>query len=91
MKRTVDSPLTTVWLALLVIAVGSWWFGVERGGTGPDPSLPITIAVLALGLIKARLIIRYFMEVRAAPTWLRAFTDIWLVLLWGGVLGIYLA
>ena len=50
----------------------------------------LTIAVLAMAFIKARLIIGYFMEVRTAPSWLRAATDAWLVVLWGAVLAIYL-
>jgi hypothetical protein len=43
-----------------------------------------------MALIKARLIIQYFMEVRTAPRWLRIATDGWLVVLFGGVLAIYL-
>jgi hypothetical protein len=43
-----------------------------------------------MALIKARFIIRYFMEVRTAPSWLRMATDAWLVVLWGAVLAIYL-
>jgi hypothetical protein len=46
--------------------------------------------VLAMAFIKARLIIRYFMEVRTAPAWLKLATDAWLVVLWGAVLASYL-
>ena len=53
-------------------------------------SVPITIAVVVLGFIKGRMIIQYFMEVRAAPRWLKLFTDAWLTILWAGVLAIYL-
>jgi hypothetical protein len=53
--------------------------------------VPITVGVLAIGLVKARLIIRHFMEVRTAPMWLRRFTDVWLIVLWGTILTIYLA
>jgi hypothetical protein len=81
---------TYVWVILSAITVLSWWLGHPRTGHAFDPSLPITIAVLAIGLIKARLIIRYFMEVRTAPLWLRISTDVWLVVLWGAILAIYL-
>jgi hypothetical protein len=37
------------------------------------------------------LIIRCFMEVHAAPRWLKVFTDAWLVTVWAGVLAIYLS
>ena len=53
-------------------------------------SVPITVAVLAMVFIKARLIIGYFMEVRTAPVWLRLATDAWLIVLWGTILAIYL-
>ncbi len=36
------------------------------------------------------MIIRYFMEVRTAPRWLKLFTDVWLTVLWAGILAIYL-
>jgi hypothetical protein len=52
--------------------------------------LPITVAVLLLGFVKGRLIIRTFMEVRTAPRWLQLSTDAWLVVLWGSILAIYL-
>jgi hypothetical protein len=52
--------------------------------------VPITVAVVLLGLIKGRLIIRTFMEVRTAPRWLQLFTDAWLVILWMSILAIYL-
>jgi hypothetical protein len=42
-----------------------------------------------LGIIKERMIIRYFMEVRTAPRWLKLFTAGWLTVLWAGILAIY--
>jgi hypothetical protein len=53
-------------------------------------SVPITLAVILLGFAKGRLIIRYFMEVRTAPGWLKGSTDAWLTVLWVAILGIYL-
>lgn len=46
-------------------------------------------AVILLGIIKGRMIIRYFMEVRTAPRWLKLFTAGWLTVLWAGILAIY--
>ncbi|MGV9797717.1 cytochrome C oxidase subunit IV family protein [Mycobacterium sp. NPDC003449] len=82
--------VTWVWLVLSVLTLTSWWVGPVRGGGAPETSAPITLIVLVLGLVKCRLVIRYFMEVRSAPAWLRWTTDSWLVALWGAVLGIYL-
>lgn len=53
-------------------------------------SIPITAAVIALGALKGRLIIRFFMEARTAPRWLRLATHAWLVVLWGLVPAVYL-
>ncbi len=88
--NTARRTTTYVWVILSAITLVSWWLGPARAGEGIAASVPITIAVLAMGLIKARLIIRYFMEVRTAPPWLRLSTDAWLVALWGAVLAIYL-
>ncbi|MET0900400.1 MAG: cytochrome C oxidase subunit IV family protein [Mycobacterium sp.] len=81
---------TVVWVVLSAITVVSWWLGPAHQSGPLAPSTVITVVVLGLGVIKTRLIIRHFMEVRTAPLWLRVATDVWLVALWGGVLAIYL-
>jgi Prokaryotic Cytochrome C oxidase subunit IV len=82
---------TVAWAVLIVITVLSWWLAPGHSGDGPVvASIPITVVVVLLGLIKSRLIIQNFMEVRTAPRWLRLATDGWLIVLWGAVLGIYL-
>lgn len=85
-----DRSITVVWVVLSAITVLSWWLAPAHTTGVAQASTPITIAVLALGFIKGRLIIRYFMEVRHAPLWLRLATDGWLVVFWLAVLGIYL-
>ena len=82
--------ITIAWIVLCALMIASWWLSPAHSGAAAVPSLPITVAVVVLGLIKSRLIIRYFMEVRTAPRWLRLATDVWLFVLWGSVLGIYL-
>jgi Prokaryotic Cytochrome C oxidase subunit IV len=82
--------VTYVWVILSAITVVSWWLGPGHTRGTAVASVPVTVAVLTLGLIKSRLIIRYFMEVRTAPMWLRVATDGWLIVFWGAVLGIYL-
>jgi hypothetical protein len=87
-----DSRKTTlVWVLLCAITIGSWWLAPGHRGDGTGvASVPITVAVVLLGLIKGRLIIRTFMEVRTAPRWLQLSTDAWLVILWMSILAIYL-
>ncbi len=83
--------ITYAWLALSAITVLSWWLAPGHGrADAAVASVPITIAVVLLGFIKGRLVIRYFMEVRTAPQWLRVATDAWLAVLWLAVLAIYL-
>lgn len=89
-RITESRAITLVWLALSVITVVAWWLAPGHS-TGPvGPSVPITVAAIVLSLVKCRLIIRYFMEVRAAPKWLRHSTDAWLITLWTAVLAVYL-
>ena len=91
MKEKLDARLTYILLILCACTILSWWLGGperDRGHVAADTL--ITICVMAIGLFKAWLIIRQFMEVRTAPRWLRVFTDVWLVAFWGAVLGLYL-
>jgi hypothetical protein len=87
---TTTRSITYVWLILSAITVFSWWLAPAHGSGAVQPSVPITVAVVALGFVKGRLIVRHFMEVRAAPRWLKLATDGWLVALWGAVLVVYL-
>ena len=87
---SVKNRLTVVWLVLAGLTVVSWVLAPARASGPVAASVPITVVVLAMALIKSRLIIREFMEVRTAPTWLRAGTDAWLVVMFGAVLAIYL-
>lgn len=90
--RTAQSTraITSAWLVLSAITVLSWWLAPGHTGAHATASIPITVAAILLGFIKGRLIIRYFMEVRSAPRWLRRSTDLWLVVLWTSILVIYL-
>ncbi|MEB3068192.1 cytochrome C oxidase subunit IV family protein [Mycolicibacter sp. MYC017] len=83
-----DRLTTLTWLALVAITVLSWW--LSPAGRHAEPSVPITVLVIALSAVKVRLIISNFMEVRTAPVWLRRATDAWQVVLWASVLAIYL-
>jgi hypothetical protein len=84
------TPLTRVWALLSLATLLSW--GISKTHGAPvDSSLVVTAGVLGVALVKVRLIMRHFMEVSTAPTWLRRVTDGWLVAFWATVLVIYLA
>lgn len=72
--------ITRVWLLLSAITLVSAWLG-SGGRPGDVPSALVTTVVLAIAVVKARFVIRDFMDVRAASAWLRYGTDGWLVAL----------
>lgn len=88
--RTNVLRINVVWIALSAITLLSWALGSAREGADLVTSKPITVGVLAIGAIKARCILQYFMEVHTGPLWLRRFADIWLAVFWLTVLVIYL-
>jgi Prokaryotic Cytochrome C oxidase subunit IV len=91
-KLTPTRRITYVWAILSVITVVASWLGRSSHVDGRfTPSTTVTLLVLAIALVKCRLVIRTFMEVRTAPAWLRHSTDLWLVAFWGAVLILYLA
>jgi cytochrome c oxidase subunit IV len=87
---TAARTTTYAWIILSAITITSWWLAPPHDHGAPAaPSVPITVAVILLAFIKGRIIIRYFMEVRTAPGWLKLATDAWLTVLWAAVLVIY--
>ncbi|MQY31915.1 cytochrome C oxidase subunit IV family protein [Nocardia aurantia] len=79
-----------VWLVLMAITLAWWCLTPEDGGSAGASGKVLVAAIAVLGMIKSRLIIRYFMAVRTAPRWLRIATDAWVVVLWLALLGINL-
>lgn len=86
LKRT-----TVVWAALCLITALSWWLAPGHSHGAARASTGFTVAVLALVVLKVRLIIRHFMEIASGPRWLRWATDGWLAVLWTTVLVVYLS
>ncbi len=82
--------LALVWLVLVAITVLAWCLTPENRGDGSVSDSVLVSVISALGMLKSRLIIRHFMEVRTAPRWLRVGTDVWVVVLWAALLGINL-
>jgi cytochrome c oxidase subunit IV len=90
-RPTISVRVTYVWLVLCGLTLLAWALAASRGGQHPTGSTPEAVAVLVLAAVKARLVIREFMEVRSAPRWLRRFTDAWLVGICVTVLVMYLS
>ena len=79
--------LTAIMLLLWAITIASWSIGHGHSG---GPVATATIAVLASAAIKARFVIRDFMEVRAAPRALGVGLDAWLTILTAILVGLVL-
>ena len=90
MPRDAGARITAIWAFASLLTVASWLLGVERGDGRVAASAPITVAVITIGFVKAFCITEQFMEVREAPRWLQRLTAGWLVVLWAGILAIYL-
>lgn len=78
------------WAALSAATVLAWVLSPGESRSSTTVGRELVAAVVVIGLIKCRLIVRYFMEVRHAPRWLRLSTDGWLVALWATLLVTYL-
>ncbi|MFF0499981.1 cytochrome C oxidase subunit IV family protein [Nocardia aobensis] len=81
--RTVAS-----WAVLVAITLVSWLLG--HSGVHRQTVVGVaTITVLVLTVVKARVVLRSFMEVGAGPRWLRWGTDLWLLVLLVVIVGLY--
>ena len=89
MNAAAGKRLGTVWLALSAITAISFWISSFDAQDALRPNAAITFSVIAIALIKVRVIIREFMEVRHAPLLLCRLTDLWLALTAVALLGTY--
>lgn len=67
---------TAVWLVIVLATVASWLMG--HGVGIPDPVIA-GIVILIISLIKVRLVLFDFMELRDAPGVMRRVADFWIV------------
>jgi hypothetical protein len=89
MRTGFEKRLALVWLGLSAVTVVSLYVGSSSGHGAFRPDALITFSVIVIALIKVRVILREFMEVRHAPALLCRLTDIWLTLTAVALLGIY--
>ena len=84
--------LLVVWLILVAISLSYLWIDhTAMQGAILKASTAVTVAAITLALIKVRIIMREFMEVRSGSRVLRRLTDSWVVLMGVAMLGVYLA
>jgi Prokaryotic Cytochrome C oxidase subunit IV len=89
---SVNRRLFVVWLILVGITVSYLLIDHSAAQHGiATASTAVTVAAICLALIKVRIIMREFMEVRGAPQALCRITDFWVLLMGAAMLGVYLA
>ena len=91
MNARFEKRLVVVWLALSSLTIASAWFGGLDGREAQTANAAITFGVIALALVKVRIIFREFMEVRHAPVLLGRLTDTWILLTAAILIGTYFA
>ena len=89
MKRSFEKRLVFVWLVLSAMTLAQLALTSlgEQGSLAPNAA--VTSSAIVIALIKVRVIIREFMEVRHAPVLLCRLTDLWMVLTGVSLLGSY--
>lgn len=92
METTFNKRLFVVWLVLVGITLSYLWIDHAVGGGGlPRASTVVTVIAICLALVKVRIIMREFMEVRHAPRLLCHLTDLLVVVMAAALLGSYAA
>ena len=79
MSVTSQSRLAITWSTLAAITLLAWWIGAHHGKAALQPDPIVGLSAMAITLVKVRVIIREFMDVRHAPARLRYVTDAWLM------------
>jgi hypothetical protein len=90
-KPGFEKRLGFVWLALSAITLAQLGLAGARGRDALTPDAALAAGAIAIALVKVRLILREFMEVRHAPVLLGRLTDLWLVATAVALLGGHLA
>lgn len=79
MSISAQSRLVIAWFVLSGITLIAWWIGAHRGAGPLHPDAAVGLSAMAITLVKVRVIIREFMDVRHAPARLKHVTDAWLI------------
>ena len=89
MNRRFERRLIVVWLTLSAITLAQLAVGSLGEQDSLTPNAAVTSSAIVIALIKVRVIIREFMEVRHAPVLLCRLTDLWVVVTGVSLLGSY--
>ena len=91
METLFNKRLFAAWIVLVGITVLYLWIDHTADDHGvPTASTAVTVSAICLALIKVRIIMREFMEVRQATQLLKRLTDVLIVVMGVAMLGTYL-
>jgi len=83
--------LLVAWLVLVAITIMYLWIDHSADDSGVlVASTAVTVTAIFLALVKFRIIMREFMDVRHAPPVLRRLTDLWVAVIGVALLASYL-
>ena len=91
MHPSTERRLAVAWV--IVVAITLVYVMIDRSADGEHalaPSTAASIGAIVLALVKLRIIMREFMDVRHAPKVLRTLTDALVVVMGLSLLGTYL-
>jgi hypothetical protein len=88
-KTLVRTNASVAWFILTALTVVSWALGTQHG-FGGDNHVPASLAIFAVAVFKIRLVGLYFMELRGAPLPLRGIFEVYCVVVFGLLTGMYL-
>ena len=86
MKYLFQGRIALVWLGLAIVTLISWQISAS-GSDMVQASLAVSVAVVAIAVIKARFVLHDFMEIGHASPWLRHLSEVWVVGLPLAILG----
>ena len=90
MKTLLHTPVTYLWLLLVTLTVFSC---AMADGFIPGPNAAyqwLTLVLVFVAFFKVRLVIMHFMEVATAPIPLRIVFEVWVLVVCGAILFLYL-
>ncbi|MCA9075466.1 MAG: cytochrome C oxidase subunit IV family protein [Novosphingobium sp.] len=70
--------LALVWIGLTILTYVSWQLSAWRQQE-IQVDLAVSMTVIVLAVIKARFVLRIFMEIGHASRWLHILSDVWVV------------
>jgi hypothetical protein len=76
---------TLIWALLIAATLASWWLGHGIVASAAPVAGP---AILSIAFIKVRFVVLEFMEVRAAPVWLRLALQGWMAMCCASLMGL---